>query len=416
MSERRSHLILVALIVAALAGVAALAIPGSPVHREATLGLDLQGGLEVVLKAQPPPGHKLLKTDLDRSVEIMRSRIDRLGVTEPEIRTQDPDQIVIELPGVHDPRRAVEILGKTAELEFYDLEVDLVSPSIDAQHFPVAFASLYDLLARVQATAEKGTPSSWYLFDKDKKLVAGPAPTREGLLNTRTAKRLFAAATAGSKSKPAAGEVPKGFKVYAVPEKTVVVHCEASTGCPGLRQATPPSSRYFYLFRYDLPKVPEMRGRDLKLSGTRQDIDPSTNSPIVTLQFTKNGQKRFHEITSQEAQRGRLYTRLYGGGQDVFQHFAIVLDREIKSTPYIDFHENPDGIAGGSGAQIQGIGSIQEAKDLAVVSSSRPSSASTSRQRWARTRSPRPSAPRSSACSSSPPSCSCSTASSAWSP
>ena len=54
MRERRNHLTLVGLIVAALIGVALIAVPGSPFHRSATLGLDLQGGLEVVLKAVPP--------------------------------------------------------------------------------------------------------------------------------------------------------------------------------------------------------------------------------------------------------------------------------------------------------------------------------------------------------------------------
>src|SRR6478672_13905064 len=105
MSNRRSHLILVGLILAALAGVALLAIPSSPAHKKTTLGLDLQGGLEVVLKAVPPPGHKLTPADLDRSVSIMRQRVDKLGVSEPEIRKQGTDQIVIQLPGVRDPQR-----------------------------------------------------------------------------------------------------------------------------------------------------------------------------------------------------------------------------------------------------------------------------------------------------------------------
>src|ERR1700686_4673250 len=106
MTNRRSHLILVGLILVALAGVALLAIPGSPAHKKLTLGLDLQGGLEVVLRAQPPKGQKLDPSALDRSVSIMRSRVDKLGVASPEIRKQGKDQIVIELAGVHDPGRA----------------------------------------------------------------------------------------------------------------------------------------------------------------------------------------------------------------------------------------------------------------------------------------------------------------------
>lgn len=351
MSERRSHLVLVGLILAALVGSALLAIPGSPLHRKPTLGLDLQGGLEVVLKAQPPEFRKLQKSDLNRSVEIMRSRIDRLGVSEPEIRTQGDDQIVIELPGVHDPDRAVQIVGKTAQLEFYDLEADLVRPSIDTQGFPNAFPSLHDLLARVNAAGSQGEAESYYVFDGKKKLVAGPSPTRAGLL----------------KGKKLGGKLPKGYKIYAVPKNTVVISCPESTGCPGVRQNTAPSSRYYYLFKFDPPTVPEMSGADLRLSGTRQDFDTTTGGPIVTMQFTDHGAKVFHDITRREAIRGRQRTTLTGGGQDVFQHFAIVLDREIKTTPYIDFHQNPDGIEGSNGAQITGISSIQEAKDIALV-------------------------------------------------
>ena len=98
MHARRNHLTLVGIILAALIGVAFLAIPGMPGHRNVTKGLDIQGGLEVVLKAVPPKGHTLTAEDLDRSVSIMRNRVDKLGVSEPEIRKQEPDEIVIQQP------------------------------------------------------------------------------------------------------------------------------------------------------------------------------------------------------------------------------------------------------------------------------------------------------------------------------
>ena len=75
MSTRRSQLFILLLILAALGGVALLGIPGSPVHKKVTLGLDLKGGLEVILKAVPPKGHKLTAADIDRSVSIMRQRV-----------------------------------------------------------------------------------------------------------------------------------------------------------------------------------------------------------------------------------------------------------------------------------------------------------------------------------------------------
>jgi preprotein translocase subunit SecD len=165
MHRRRSHLILIGFIVAALAGVALIAVPGSPAHKKTRLGLDLQGGLEVVLQAVPPKGHTLTGSDLDRSVSIMRSRVDKLGVSEPEIRKQGSDQIVIELPGVKNPQDAFNLIGKTAQLEMYDLEADLTGPSISAQGFPVASTSLFNLLAGQQAQAKTGEPTAFYVFD-----------------------------------------------------------------------------------------------------------------------------------------------------------------------------------------------------------------------------------------------------------
>src|SRR3954468_19149616 len=175
MHRRRSHLTLFGFILAALIGVALIAIPGSPAHKKPTLGLDLQGGLEVILQAVPPTGkkHTLTAEDIDRSLEIMRNRVDKLGVSEPEIRKQSGNQIVIELAGVHDPKQAAAIIGKTAQLELYDLETSVTGPSGGANGVIVAKTRLYDVLAPVQAKAAQGTPEAYYVF-ANKKLVAGP--------------------------------------------------------------------------------------------------------------------------------------------------------------------------------------------------------------------------------------------------
>jgi SecD/SecF fusion protein len=90
----------------------------------------------------------------------------------------------------------------------------------------------------------------------------------------------------------------------------------------------------------------------------------------VLMQFTDDGEEKFHEITRQEAIRGQLqYNRLGGSGDpdDFNQSFAIVLDEELITFPTIDFNEYPDGISGENGAQITGIGSVQEAQDIALV-------------------------------------------------
>ena len=165
MSDRRKYLILMAAIVAALIGALLVAVPGSPAYQKPTLGLDLQGGLEVVLRAVPPKGHALTPDDLDRSISIMQSRINKLGVSEPEIRKQGKDQIVIQLAGVHDPAAAAALIGKTAQLQLFDFEADVTGPSLDANQNVVATPSLYALLKQVQSDAAKGEPEGYYLFN-----------------------------------------------------------------------------------------------------------------------------------------------------------------------------------------------------------------------------------------------------------
>jgi len=64
--DRRKYLTLLVVILAALAGALMLEVPGSPIHRNATQGLDLRGGFEIVLQAEPPKGHKLTPADLER--------------------------------------------------------------------------------------------------------------------------------------------------------------------------------------------------------------------------------------------------------------------------------------------------------------------------------------------------------------
>jgi SecD/SecF fusion protein len=101
------------------------------------------------------------------------------------------------------------------------------------------------------------------------------------------------------------------------------------------------------------------------LDGTRADFDTQSGEPIVTMQFTDSGADLFGEITAEEARRGKRYSNLLG--QEINHHFAIVLDREIKSWPSIDWQEYPNGISGNAGAQITGIGSLDEAENLALV-------------------------------------------------
>ena len=111
--------------------------------------------------------------------------------------------------------------------------------------------------------------------------------------------------------------------------------------------------------------VPEMTGADLKLDGTRQDFRQGEGA-VVLMEFTDSGGDKFHEITRELAARGQQISNQGVPKEQALQSFAIVLDREIKSAPTIDWDDNPDGIAGGS-AEITGIGDVGEAKDLLVL-------------------------------------------------
>ena len=387
MSDRRKYLILLGLIAAAVVAVVAMLVPSSPIHKETTLGLDLQGGLEVVMQAVPPPNRKLQKSDLDRSVEIMRNRVDKLGVSEPEIRKQGTDQIVIQLAGVHNKAQAAQLIGKTAQLEFYDLETDLTGPSRSGTSgFPIPNDSLYTLLSRVQSQADEKGAREYFLFDvKKKKLLAGPVTKREALFATKVAKsrKITPESVENTRSLQARAPKPKAeekepaaqYRVLGVPKDTVVVACGVGeVVCPGVNILRP-KQNYWYLFKYDPDgtnddpenpenPVPEMTGAELKLSGTRADVDPQQGA-IVLMQFTKDGARIFQDITKKEAAYGRLQSGI--AGEKVEGHFAIVLDREIKSWPSIDWEQYPNGIEGSNGAQITGLDGFGEAKNLALV-------------------------------------------------
>ena len=84
------------------------------------LGLDLQGGMHLKLEIDTDnlPADIELAEALDRVLEIMRNRVDGLGVAEPLIQREGEKWIVIQLPGISDPERAVSVIGQTALLEF----------------------------------------------------------------------------------------------------------------------------------------------------------------------------------------------------------------------------------------------------------------------------------------------------------
>lgn len=117
--NRKFRIRLTIVVLAALLGTIATVAAGW----KPSLGLDLQGGTSVVLE---PKGD--VKPDvLDRTISIIRSRVDALGVAEPDISRQGDRSIVVSLPGVKDSAAALDIVGKTAQLTFRPVLQDVPS-------------------------------------------------------------------------------------------------------------------------------------------------------------------------------------------------------------------------------------------------------------------------------------------------
>src|SRR5262245_6729674 len=122
-------LLVVGLVIASLIVIAG--VPGTGVKSKKTvLGLDLKGGVELVYEGQPSAQTpKVTPARLQRAVDIMRSRVDQLGVAEPEIQTTGGNLITVGLPNVSDTARAENEVGTTAQLNFFDWEANALTPN-----------------------------------------------------------------------------------------------------------------------------------------------------------------------------------------------------------------------------------------------------------------------------------------------
>src|SRR5829696_581892 len=112
MSDRRRNLFVLLTVLGLMTASLAVILT-----KETKLGLDLQGGVQLVYEGKPTKQQPTVTQDgLERALDIMRSRVDSLGVSEPELQRSGNDQIDVSLPGIADPDRAVDIVGTTAQL------------------------------------------------------------------------------------------------------------------------------------------------------------------------------------------------------------------------------------------------------------------------------------------------------------
>ena len=228
-----------------------------------------------MLKAQPPKGHKLTTEDLDRSVTIMRNRVDKLGVSEPMITKQGTDQISIQLAGVHD----VEPGGEDHRL---DRAARAVRPRgrrswrRRRRQRAGRVASLYELLSQVPPGLKVGDaerlrplqagqgcgrhreePKTSTVYVR----AAGPVPTLHRDPTTGNAGLLD----------PYRGHIPTGWKVLPVPHWTAAHQLlgeERHRLSGRSRGLPPPGLTDYYLFKNGPYKndrygpYPNMKGTD----------------------------------------------------------------------------------------------------------------------------------------------------------
>ena len=112
-----------------------------PVKNQIKLGLDLRGGADVVLEAQGTPDDPITDEKMERAVATIRERIDNLGVTEPVITRQGGKRIRVGLPEIQDTQRALEIIGKTAQLKFMDETGNVVITGNDIKDAKAAYST-----------------------------------------------------------------------------------------------------------------------------------------------------------------------------------------------------------------------------------------------------------------------------------
>ena len=104
------------------------------------------------------------------------------------------------------------------------------------------------------------------------------------------------------------------------------------------------------------------RCRGNEITNPQQSTDPNSGEPDVTFGFSGKGKSEFQNVTANIAHRGDLVSGL---GQTLNQHFAVALDNQLITVPFIDYKQYPDGITGDQGADISGGFTISSAQDLA---------------------------------------------------
>jgi len=319
-NKKVNIIILIAFIL--LIGVSVYYIIIQPIN----LGLDLRGGTQIILR--PVEGEESRVTDesLDKAMLIIMDRIDRLGISEPLVTRDISNNIVIQLPGVSDPDRAISVIGKTAQLEFRILNGTFISRTGQTTEF-------------VEFDPDTGEIS--YGEDPDEVILVdsinSATPLKAGVLyfdeesgKTYLMDREFEFGAVFDE------EMAEGIFEYDGATRELILK-DMETG-----------DNLGELLIDGRSGAASLVGPVLltgdKLARASAGYD-NNGQIIVSLSFKQEGAGAFEDITT----------------NNIGEQLAIVLDEEIKSAPFINVP-----ISGGD-AVIEGINSLDEANDITLV-------------------------------------------------
>jgi protein-export membrane protein SecD len=338
--------------------------PGSIIELEQKamrLGLDLKGGIHVVLRVMKEKIEKSARDDaVDRAIQVIRNRIDFTGVTEPVIQKQGDDRIIVDLPGYTDADRAEEIIGQTAQLEFKLLEsyenAKMITGKIDS------------VVAEIRkAEKEADTPA-----DKDESdtIEETAVPSED------SGEKDILAELMGDDSGDILDETffdseENPFTQYLEP---FLYNSKNNAQWPGYMVAS--KDRKLLEKWLALPEVQNVIPEDVQFAwSTRSEIKSAQNVYLLyilkrKIQFLgkyleriKVGRGQFQEPTVDFRLTGKpmaKFARLTGANID--KPLAIVIDGKVESSPMINSKiRGPGTITMGSGA------TIEDAKDLEIV-------------------------------------------------
>lgn len=333
------------------------------------LGLDLQGGSYLVYEVDLDKlGENRRGDEVDRAIEIIRNRIDLFGVTEPVIQKQGDNRIVVQLPGLQDPARAKDIVGKTARLDFLMVKTQ--------QELLQAMSRVDQTIARRAALGKsQGTSGGSDTADPEFNpldLLPDSADSDTASVDTTAAGDTSQTATtptdlllttdnpfsslfqqvpgdagiaycpeenrqrANEMLKSVAGD-PAKQKVAVLAGGTILLWGDRVFGA-----GTENPGRYLYA----LTARADLTGDNVADAQVAFGLEPSRpNAAGVSLTLDKRGAVKFTRIT----------------GNNVGRQLAIVLDQTVKSAPTII-----DKIRGGR-ASITGLSDDEEARDLSIV-------------------------------------------------